>query len=283
MDTDLLKTFLEVSRTRHFGKAAENLYLTQSAVSARIRQLEALLNSPLFERTRHNIRLTSAGERLLPHAESILTALHRARQDVALHQTHQQQIAIGATANVWDILLQERVTALLATNSSRVLRAESLSAETLPRRLLERTLDLCVMFDPPKVDELACKAVKTIDMVLVTTEAKTSDWLPSEPDDNWIMIDWGTRFGSELARALPELPLPILQTNSLRIAMNALHQTNGCAYLPANVVASELERGELFIVDAAPVLERHIYAAWHQDSEYQTTLDELIAELRLQA
>ena len=33
MDTDLLRTFIEVSKTRHFGRAAENLYLTQSAVS----------------------------------------------------------------------------------------------------------------------------------------------------------------------------------------------------------------------------------------------------------
>ncbi|MEX2517286.1 MAG: LysR family transcriptional regulator, partial [Gammaproteobacteria bacterium] len=40
MDVDLLKTFLEVQRTRHFGRAADNLFLTQSAISARIRQLE---------------------------------------------------------------------------------------------------------------------------------------------------------------------------------------------------------------------------------------------------
>ncbi|MDQ4425686.1 LysR family transcriptional regulator, partial [Thalassolituus sp.] len=52
MDTDLLKTFMEVSRTRHFGRAAENLYLTQSAVSFRIRQLEGLLGVELFSRQR---------------------------------------------------------------------------------------------------------------------------------------------------------------------------------------------------------------------------------------
>ncbi|WP_082880488.1 MULTISPECIES: LysR family transcriptional regulator [unclassified Oleiphilus] len=39
MDIELLRTFLEVKNTRHFGKAAENLYLTQAAVSARIKQL----------------------------------------------------------------------------------------------------------------------------------------------------------------------------------------------------------------------------------------------------
>ena len=48
MDTELLKTFLEVSRTRHFGRAAESLYLTQSAVSFRIRQLENQLGVNLF-------------------------------------------------------------------------------------------------------------------------------------------------------------------------------------------------------------------------------------------
>ncbi len=62
MDTELLKTFLEVSRTRHFGRAAEALYLTQSAVSFRIRQLENQLGVNLFTRHRNNIRLTSAGE-----------------------------------------------------------------------------------------------------------------------------------------------------------------------------------------------------------------------------
>ena len=41
LDTDLLKTFLEVTKTRHFGRAAEHLFLTQSAVSFRVRQLES--------------------------------------------------------------------------------------------------------------------------------------------------------------------------------------------------------------------------------------------------
>ena len=65
MDIELLKTFLELSRTRHFGRAAENLFISQSAVSARIRQLEDSIGAPLFTRDRNNIQLTSAGERFL--------------------------------------------------------------------------------------------------------------------------------------------------------------------------------------------------------------------------
>ena len=70
----------EVSRTRHFGRAAEALYLTQSAVSFRIRQLENQLVN-LFTRHRNNIRLTTAGEKLLPYAETLMnTGRLRARR-----------------------------------------------------------------------------------------------------------------------------------------------------------------------------------------------------------
>ena len=83
MDTELLKTFLEVSRTRHFGRAAESLYLTQSAVSFRIRQLENQLGVNLFTRHRNNIRLTAAGEKLLPYAETLMSTWQAARKEVA--------------------------------------------------------------------------------------------------------------------------------------------------------------------------------------------------------
>ena len=61
MNLELLKTFLEVERCRHFGRAAEELHLTQAAVSARIRQLEETLGVRLFERKRRDIQLTPPG------------------------------------------------------------------------------------------------------------------------------------------------------------------------------------------------------------------------------
>ena len=90
MDTELLKTFLEVSRTRHFGRAAEALYLTQSAVSFRIRQLENQLGVNLFTRHRNNIRLTPAGEKLLPYAETLMNTWQAARKEVAHTSRHNE-------------------------------------------------------------------------------------------------------------------------------------------------------------------------------------------------
>jgi DNA-binding transcriptional LysR family regulator len=97
LDTELLKTFLEVQKTRHFGKAADNLYLTQSAVSFRIRQLEQSLGVTLFNRFRNNIQLTTAGEMLLPHAQAVLSAIASAKQQIALnyHPDRPLQLALS--------------------------------------------------------------------------------------------------------------------------------------------------------------------------------------------
>ena len=45
MDTRVFQTFIQVAQTKHFGHAAENLYITQAAVSARIKQLEEFYGS----------------------------------------------------------------------------------------------------------------------------------------------------------------------------------------------------------------------------------------------
>lgn len=75
MDTQALEAFTGVARTGSFSQAAEQLFLTQPAVSKRISQLEASLNTRLFDRYTRHIQLTEAGRALLPRAEAILQDL----------------------------------------------------------------------------------------------------------------------------------------------------------------------------------------------------------------
>src|SRR3970282_1267989 len=145
MDIDLLRTFLEVYRTRHFGRTAENLYLTQSAVSARIRLLEETLGAPLFTRTRNDIRLTPPVTRMLKYAEAILNAWNRARQDAALGEEDKVSLAIGASYSLWDILLQDWTHALYRELPGVALQAEALVSEALILRLHDRPLDIGCM------------------------------------------------------------------------------------------------------------------------------------------
>ena len=72
MTLDQLETFVQVSRTRSFSRAAILLDLAQPTLSGRIAQLEAELGSQLFVRHGHTLELTGEGRAFLPYAERIL-------------------------------------------------------------------------------------------------------------------------------------------------------------------------------------------------------------------
>ena len=67
--------FLEVARRTNISRAAEALFITQPALSARLRALEAEVGSPLFRRGRRGMALTDAGRAFLPYAERAVRAL----------------------------------------------------------------------------------------------------------------------------------------------------------------------------------------------------------------
>jgi DNA-binding transcriptional LysR family regulator len=83
MDLRQLSYFLAVAEEGQFTRAAERVSVAQPAVSAQIRRLEAELGEPLFHRTQRAVRLTAAGEALLPHARAALAAADRGRATIA--------------------------------------------------------------------------------------------------------------------------------------------------------------------------------------------------------
>ncbi len=72
LDLHKLNIFLTVARLRNFTRAAEHLHMTQPTVSQQLAALEAALGTPLIERDTRRLRLTAAGEALLPHAEKMV-------------------------------------------------------------------------------------------------------------------------------------------------------------------------------------------------------------------
>jgi DNA-binding transcriptional LysR family regulator len=82
MDIRQLQTFATVAAELSFTRAAAELHTVQSAVSATIRSLESDLGVPLFDRSLRQVRLTSAGEALLPEARKVLDAVRAARDAV---------------------------------------------------------------------------------------------------------------------------------------------------------------------------------------------------------
>src|SRR5882757_7280417 len=78
-----LKTFAAVASTLNITRAGEKVHLAQSSVTEQIQSLEADLGAPLFDRSRHRLRLTEAGRRLLEYAGDLLSLADEARSAVA--------------------------------------------------------------------------------------------------------------------------------------------------------------------------------------------------------
>ncbi|MEV4164105.1 LysR family transcriptional regulator [Nonomuraea dietziae] len=79
-DIEGLRAFFVTAEELHFGRAGARLFISQQALSKRIRRLEEALGVPLFERTTRAVELTEAGRRLLPHAHEAVSAFDRAVQ-----------------------------------------------------------------------------------------------------------------------------------------------------------------------------------------------------------
>lgn len=259
VDTQLLKTFLEVYRTRHFGRAAENLHLSQSAVSARIRQLEEELGTSLFTRDRNNIQLTAAGRKLLRHAESITSAWNRARQEMAMGEDSPQLLSVGAVASLWDIALQDWVNWLCRQCPEIAFSAEAHGAEALLRKLLEGSVDLGFLFDAPQMPELMVAETIPVPLIMVATRPGLD---VEQALASYILVDWGTSFAISHARHFPDLVTPRARVGLGRMARAMLLHCGGAAYLAEPMVADLLENGQLFRVAETPVIERTAYGVY---------------------
>lgn len=278
MDTDLLKTFLEVSRTRHFGKAAENLFLTRSAVSFRVKQLEGLLGVALFERQRNNIQPTPAGERMLGHAEAVLTAWERAKQDVSLSQHQSTQLAIGAGPNIWDAYLQAHLQDLHVGLPDVALRTEVLPPNVMTRQLMDRTLDLAISFDPPKLEQFELVSLGQINLLLVSTLQHQQ--LADIKAGQYVKVDWGTAFNILHAQDYAQLPVPTLHTSSARIALDFMLNNGGCGFLPEHLCQQALNDNTLFLVQGAKPICRSVYLAYWAENDRLAQIEQAVDFLK---
>lgn len=224
MDTELLKTFLEVQKTRHFGKAADNLYLTQSAVSFRIRQLEQSLGVSLFNRYRNNIQLTTAGEMLLPHAQAVLSAIASAKQQLAMNFHPERTLQLGISPEL-SVLFAEP-----AFNQAVSLE-QNCQLQFIPTDLLCRQ---------PQLAPDGIVLLGQIDLEMPQWQPLCLGYL------EFVAVSaTGDEAASEASLGLAKLPR--LMQNAVRfcspqpeVVLNWLLANNACAYLPSCLVERHL-------------------------------------------
>lgn len=256
MDVDVARTFLEVVRTGSFVAAAGNLNLTQTAVSARIRVLEAELKRPVFIRNKAGARLTPAGEHFLRFATNMVQIWERARHAVALPPGRETVVTIGAELSLWSPLLRHLLLWMRRECPELAVKTQIANMQTLIDQVQSGALDVAVVYGAAKRPGIIAELLFQEKLVLVrTTPTKTR----LRPEQH-IYVDWGEDFAASYQAAFPDYPNPVVSISYGPLALDYILATGGSGYFRKGFVRPYLEDGRLALVPNSPEFEYSAYA-----------------------
>jgi DNA-binding transcriptional LysR family regulator len=252
-----LKVFESVARNLSFSRAAEELHLTQPAVSTQVKKLQDHAGLPLFEQLGKKIHLTPAGAEML-HASRVII-----RQFEEVEQTMTQFKGVtGGKLNVTVISAGDYFFPRLLVEFARRHEGVTLNfgvcnREELLEQLTDNLTDLAIMVRPPLDMETVNEAfaphpyvvVASPDHPLATKKRIPVSRVAREPfvvrekgSDTWTSMAEG--FGSHLAEL--NIAMEIKSTETIKQAVMA---GMGLTFLSAHTISRELQSGSLVVLD----------------------------------
>ena len=256
MDIELARTFLEIVGTRSFVRAAEQLNLSQTAVSARVRALEEQLGRPLFVRNKNGASLTPAGEQFLRYAPMFVQLWQRARHQVAVPPGRRAVLSIGGELSLSHPWLLEWLHWMRRSAPDIALRVEVGVPESLTDQVASGALDIAVMYAPQYRPGARVELLLEEKLVLVTTDAEAKTVEPN----SYVYVDWGPDFAHHHELSFPQQTNPGLFVGLGPLALTYLLEAGGSGYFSQCLVAPHIAAGKLHVVTGAPSFFYPIYA-----------------------
>ncbi len=255
MQLSTLKTFLTIVRTGNLVRAAEQLNVTQSTVTARLKVLEAELGQILLKRHKSGVALTSAGVKFKRYAEVMTGLWRQALQETSLSAGIESVCNLGCHPDLWPLLGRELLAAIQREQPRTALSVWPGEHAELEHWLSSGLIDAALTWQPTVRDEQTIHPLRSERLVLVSTRADS----PLRFDPDYLYVDAGEDFGRRHAAAYADAGTARLTFGSAVWALDHLLEHGGSAYLPERLVAAELADGRLHRLDGAPVFEREAY------------------------
>lgn len=164
-----LDAFSAIARARSFKIAAEQLNLTQPAISKTLKELEEILGVVVMERSRSGVSLTPEGEVFLQFSEQSTAALRQGLRSIRANSTTVGKLKIGALPSVAYSLLPRAVMTFTATNPDMLLEIHEGPHTDLTARLRSGGIDLVVgrLGEPDAMVGLSFQQLYSEEVVIV--------------------------------------------------------------------------------------------------------------------
>jgi DNA-binding transcriptional LysR family regulator len=271
-----IAAFVEVARRRSVSRAAETLFLSQPALTARLQGLERDLGAQLFVRTPRGMKLSEAGEAFLPYAVRALDTLADGRMQVnALERGGAGRLAIGAAPAVGTYVLPALLKRFAESHPRVGVRVRTGHSEEVLDLVLREQVDVGlvralhhreIVSTPLYEDRLVLVVEPSHDFA-----GRRRIRLEDIAAEQLILFDRTSSYHeltSAFFRTAGLSPAGVMELDNIDAAKKMVEQGFGVALLPHTSVADEIAAGrlaEVTIEDAAPV-RRQIVAVRRKDA-----------------
>lgn len=252
MHTDHLKLFLTIARFRSLSRAAIELDLGAATVSERLKALEQLVGTPLFERQGRGVTLTPAGAAFLPHAERALEVLRQAQASAQAAVAGQRgQVTVAVTVTSGAYLFAPALVAFQQSHPNVEVRVRSAHSWDAPGLVLDGVVELALISGPNTHPALEALGMFRSPLVLVTGRAhplaRQPQVTPLELAQAQMLVSyWGPASQHFLEGLRAQATGAMwMELSPVELVKGMLLAGTGVSLLPALAVQRELAAGEL--------------------------------------
>jgi len=252
-----LKVFEAVARQLSFSRAAEELHLTQPAVSAQVRALEQHAGLPLFEQLGKKVFLTPAGRQMLESSRAILEQVQAAEHSLATFRGVKGGRLNVSVISAGDYFFPKLLVAFAGRHEGIELNFGVCNREELLAQLEANATDLAIMVRPPSQPDMVAEPFAPHPYVVVANTSHplvgkrriSMDSLLGEPfivrergSDTWNSMEDG--FGARVDKLNV-----VMQIKSTETIKQAVIAGMGLSFLSAHTLSRELQARELAVLD----------------------------------
>jgi DNA-binding transcriptional LysR family regulator len=255
MDIELARTFLEIVSTGSFVRASERLNVSQTTVSARVRNLEQQLGRQLFVRHKGGASLTPAGEQFLRHAPMFVQLWQRTLHQVAVPPGRRAVLTVGSEVSLWQPLLLDWVQWIRRSLPDISLRVHVDVPQDLINQVASGLVDVAIMYAPQHRPGLKIDLLMEEKLVLLTTDPEGRILEGSD----YVYMDWGPDFVLHHGMNFPDV-VPDLFIDLGPLALGYVLAVGGAGYFRMSAVESHVASGRLHPVRDAAQFSYPVYA-----------------------
>lgn len=277
MDIDLARTFLEIVRSGSFLAAAAKLHITQTAVTARIHNLEGLLGCKLFIRNRSGARLTDNGRHFVGHANQLVQTWEASRRELPLPEGRDQLIVLGCEVSLWNPIMVRWLSRLAKTHPEIAIRVDVGERDRLHEQLQVGVLHAALVHQPEYWSGVKVEQLLEEKLIMVRSASN---------DEPYLYIDWGADFRRQHDAALPHLARSSFSLNLGPLALQYLLENGGRGYFRSRAVQKYLDSGAVAPVRDAPEFSYPVFLIYQSFTNVGTlnaclsSLKEVLPALR---